>query len=58
MHIIRRGHLCTIGMVIIMAIRITGTINIVTIVTMAITMLTEDRCIIGELKAKSVKLKA
>jgi len=49
-HTIRRGRQCTIGMVIIMAIRITGII-IVTTVTTAITMLTEDRGIMGERKA-------
>jgi len=50
---IRQGHLCTITMVIIMLMHPDTIITaiIVTTVTTAITMLTEGRCIIIELKA-------
>jgi len=47
---IRRDRRCIIHMVTIMVMRITGTI-MVTTVTTGTTIIMEDRCIIGELKA-------
>jgi hypothetical protein len=52
----RPGLLCIILMVIIMGMHITGTfiilITVTTVIT-AITIITEDRCFIGKLKAKA-----